>query len=610
MDAAMNSAVSALQAQQAALSTVSDNLANSQTSGYKSVTTQFNSLLTQEATGLGYPAGGVSATARQNLLAQGLVQATNTTTDMAITGNGMFAVSQGLGGANNFYTRNGAFDTDSKGDLKLSGTNYYLLGWATDAKGNVLGANPDNIASLQNVNINKFNNSATATTLYSLQANLPAEAQLQAYTQTYISAATPPTTQNLSFGLSKMSVQANGNTVYQMTVTGSDPSADITDSAGNQSNSTNTAGAATPLTYQLTVDSSGNIIQTVDPAGNIVSGSATAPVALPTFTISGGSGFSAITSSDNGFATNGAAGPIELPGTIAGFGAPFSQNTSISIYDSLGVQQSFPVTWTAEGNNQWLMTVHSPTDPSGTTATGQLYDTSGNPVSSYSYNVSFNSDGTLNSIVGLSTTAQITASTGTPPTTPGAAPVSSNQPILSATWFDGAQNSLSGTNAQINVALGTGGALGAGKTDGLSQFDTGESTPSIAVKSTTQNGVQYGNLTGVSIDGSSGDVVAAYSNGQKVPIYKIPIVTFPNENGLSAQNDGVYQQSILSGTYTLNAAGNNGAGTIQGQALEQSNVNTSGEFSNMITAQQAYSAASQVIGTDKQMFTSLIQVIQ
>src|SRR5271165_2137464 len=99
MDAAMNSAVSALQAQQAALSTVSDNLANSQTSGYKSVTTQFNSLLTQQATGLGYPAGGVSATARQNVLAQGLVQSTSTTTDMSFTGNGMFAVSSGLGGA-------------------------------------------------------------------------------------------------------------------------------------------------------------------------------------------------------------------------------------------------------------------------------------------------------------------------------------------------------------------------------------------------------------------------------------------------------------------------------------------------------------------------------
>ncbi len=109
---------------------------------------------------------------------------------------------------------------------------------------------------------------------------------------------------------------------------------------------------------------------------------------------------------------------------------------------------------------------------------------------------------------------------------------------------------------------------------------------------------------------AAGEVIAAYDNGQKVPIFKVPVVTFPNENGLTAQNDGVFQQSSLSGNYTLNQAGTNGAGTISGEALEASTVNTSTEFSNMIVAQQAYSSASQVIGVDKQDFTSLIQVVQ
>jgi flagellar hook protein FlgE len=95
-----------------------------------------------------------------------------------------------------------------------------------------------------------------------------------------------------------------------------------------------------------------------------------------------------------------------------------------------------------------------------------------------------------------------------------------------------------------------------------------------------------------------------------VPIYKIPVVTFPNENGLTAKTDGVYEQSNLSGNYTLNQAGTNGAGTIDGSSLESSTVNTSVEFSNMITAQQAYSSASQVITTDKAMFTSLLQAVQ
>jgi len=601
MDAAMNSAVSALQAQQAALSTVSDNLANSATTGYKAVTTQFNDLLTQNGVGLSYPAGGVAATARQNVLAQGLVQSSSSdlTTDMAITGNGMFAVSNGLGGAQDSFTRNGAFDTDNSGNLVLSGTNYYLLGWPTDAKGNVTSTNPDNLASLQNVNINKFNSSATATTDYSLQANLPAEAQTQVTTLSYqalaaqspaeiasgAAAPTTDTTENISLSysvLTKNPTASPPTTTYNMTVTPSNPYATVTDSTNSV---TSTAGQ--PLVYQVTVDGSGNITQVVQPNGTVAS-----TAVIPTFTTSdvdpAGTGVPA------------------SPTTWAGLGTPFSQSSSISVYDSLGVQQSFPTTWTAEGNNQWLLTVHTPTDPSGASTTGQLYDSNGNPVSSYSYNVTFNSDGTLGSVTGLPTNTAANATTGAV----SVAPSDGNEPILSATWTDGAATSLAGTSGQIVVNLGTAGALGTGKTDGLSQFDTGETTPSIAVKATTQNGVQYGQLTGVSVDSTTGNVIASYDNGQKVPIYKVPVVTFPNENGLTAQNDGVYNQSALSGTYTLNGAGTNGAGTITGQALEQSNVDTSTEFSNMISAQQAYSAASQVIGTDKTMFTSLIQVVQ
>jgi len=611
MDAAMNSAVSALQAQQAALSTVSDNLANSATTGYKAVTTQFNDLLTQDGVGLSYPAGGVAATARQNVLAQGLVQSSssNLTTDMAITGNGMFAVSNGLGGSQDSFTRNGAFDTDSSGNLVLSGTNYYLLGWPTDAKGTVTSANPDNLASLQNVNINKFNSSATATTDYNLQANLPAEAQKEAYNMTYTSTATPPTTENVAIAYSQLNTNVMVNnssgtavstTEYQMTVTASNTSATLSDG-------TNTSTAGQPLVYNVYVDSSGNVLQ----VNNTTSGqTATWPLSFapsdiattPAPTTAGLTG--AVDSSGNALSL-----------TWQDLGTPFTQKTSISIYDSLGEQQSFPVTWSAAGNNDWIMTVSAPTNPAGTSQTGQLYDSSGQPVSSYSYQVSFNSDGTLNSVTGLPTYTETDtggAPTITPDSTPGTAPVGTNgEPVLSATWYNGkAAPSLAGTSGAISVNLGTAGALGTGKTDGLSQFDTGETTPSISVKATTQNGVQYGQLTGVSVDSTTGNVIASYDNGQKVPIYKVPVVTFPNENGLSAQNDGVYNQSSLSGAYTLNAAGTNGAGTIQGQSLEQSNVDTSTEFSNMISAQQAYSAASQVIGTDKEMFTSLIQVVQ
>ncbi|GEM_PF-412526 len=604
MDAAMNSAVSALQANQAALSTVSDNLANSGTTGYKAVQTQFNDLLTQQGVGIATNAGGVQAFTRQDVTLQGTVLSSqsNATTDMGITGNGMFAVSNGLGGAQQAFTRNGAFSPDNNGNLQLAGTNFFLLGWPTNAKGQVTATNPDNIASLQNVNINQFNSSATETTQYSMQQNMPAEAQNDAYSMSYTSNATPPTTENLdvAFAPLRQNVMVNGvnTTEYQLSVTASNNQAQVSDSFGN------TANAGQPLTYTVFVDGSGNIQQITDQAGN------NQGTTLPTFGAS-----DANTSSAVGFTNSTNTSQL----TWQDLGTPFSEATSISVFDSLGVQQTFPTTWTAAGNNDWIMTVSSPTDPSGKTSTGSLYDSGGNKVSSYSYQVSFNSDGSLNSVTGLPTLTEDDSS-GTPTFTqnldsagnPATAPLATNgQPVLSATWNDGAAPQLAGTSTAISVNLGTAGALGTGQTNGLSQFDTGETKPAIAVKSApVQNGVQYGQLIGVSVDNTTGNIIASYNNGQKVPIYKIPVVTFPNENGLTAETDGVYQANQQSGNYTLNSAGTNGAGSITGQALEQSTVDTSTEFSNMITAQQAYSAASQVIGTDKQMFTSLIQVVQ
>ncbi len=563
MDAAMNSAVSALQAQSSALSTVSNNLANSQTTGYKAVDTQFLSLLSQESQGISFPSGGVTAVARQNLMDQGLIQGTSTTTDMAINGNGLFPVQYGLDGSQTFYTRNGAFDADSKGNLLLSGTNYYLMGWETDATGKVLGANPDNTASLQPVNISKYNSSAVATTSYTLQANLPAEAQNSLAGFSYINTATGAS-ENMTVSYVQTGTTGSGTaatTTYLMAVD-APPGETVKDGSAT----------ASQLMYSVTVDANGNFTSVTGQNGDTYSSTGT-PATLPSFTPS----------------TAGTA--VTLPSLTswttlqASLKNNFSQPTSMAVYDSLGVQQTFPVTWTAAGNNSWLMTVSTPTNPAGTATTGELVNGATTPavVSSYTYEVSFNSNGSLNTIKALNN-----------------APMSSSgEPELQANWLDGAA-----TPGVVAVDLGT-----QGQTNGLSQFDTGETTPLIAVKSTSQNGVQYGQLTGVSVD-SSGNVIAAYDNGQKVPIWKIPVVTFPNENGLQAMNDGVYAQSSQSGNYMLNQAGTNGAGSVQGSSLESSNVNTSVEFSNMITAQQAYSSASQVIKTDQQNFQTLIQSIQ
>lgn len=581
MDAAMSSAVSALQAQSTALSNISNNLANSQTTGYKAVETQFTSLLTEMTSGASFTTGGVAATARQNLLMGGTITGTSTATDMAINGNGMFAVTYGLSGGQTFYTQNGAFDTDQSGNLYLSGTNYYLEGWPTDTNGNVTSANPDNLGSLEPVNINKYNSSAVATTQYSIEANLPANAADEVGQVSFTNTSTSATQ---DFSVSYVPTGTSGtNTTYLMTVQA--PTGETL-----EDNATTPLTGQSELKYYVTVDDTTGKVSAVTGADSgSTYGVPTAATTLPQFTAYSGSPAAAVSA-----ATSLVSGDTSWTNLTTAIGSGYSQNSSMSVYDSLGDEQSFPITWTCEGGNNWLMTVSTPTDPSGDKTTGNLTDSAGKVVSSYSYEVSFNTDGTLKGVTALTDSAGNTApmTTGSPP-----------QPALSATWNNPAAAPSTGS-AAVAVNLGT-----TGQTDGLSQFTTSSSTAlTISVKSTTQNGVQYGQLTGVSVN-SAGEIIAAYDNGQKVPIYKIPVVTFPNENGLTEQTDGVYSQSSLSGNYTLNEAGTNGSGTIEGQALEGSTVNTSVEFSNMITAQQAYSSASQVISTDKQMFQSLMQVV-
>jgi flagellar hook protein FlgE len=568
MDAAMNSAVSALKSESQALSTISNNLANSGTTGYKAVSTQFLSLLSEPSNGGNtYPAGGVSTVSRQNVTLNGNITSTTSNTDMAIDGNGMFVLTDGSS-SNTYYSRNGAFNTDATGNLYLSGTNYYLMGWPTNASGSVTATNQGNVASLEQINVKKYNSTATATTSYSMAANLPDEAQSEVNTKSYTNDS--GSSETLNYSWVPTGTNSSGNNTYLVSITPSNSSVTL-----NDGNST-----ASQLTYTVETDSTGAIVAVNSTTGNVVGPTLTD---LP----------STITASDY---TTGTVDTSAETWSAVKAETGFSKSTSMSIYDSLGTEETYPVTWTAAGDNTWTMTVSTPTNASGSTTTGLLSDASGVSASSYSYSVSFNSDGTLKAISPLSEVND-SPTTGA---TISTAPVDANSdPVLkSYSWADGA------SPGTITLSLGT-----AGKADGLTQYDTGQTSPAITVNSTKQDGVQYGSLSSVAVN-TSGELVATYSNGENVTIYKVAVASFANENGLAAMNDSVYMQTTASGDYTLNEAGQNGTGSIEGSALENSTVDTSTEFSNMITCQQAYSAASQVISTGKSMFTSLIQAVQ
>lgn len=234
---------------------------------------------------------------------------------------------------------------------------------------------------------------------------------------------------------------------------------------------------------------------------------------------------------------------------------------SISVYDSLGTAQTIQATWTKTGSNTWSGTFANPTSSSdSTTATG---------TTTGSVTVTFNGDGTL--------------ATTTP-----------NPATISVTgWTTGASNST------ITLDLGT-----IGGTDGLTQYSSTTTTPTADLTSES-DGLAFGKLSSVAV-GDDGNVNATYSNGKTIAIYKVPVATFTAQDQLQADSGGLYKATAASGSAVLQASGTNGAGTINGGTLEASTTDTNTEFSSMISAQQAYSAASQVITAVNKMFDTLI----
>ena len=160
-------------------------------------------------------------------------------------------------------------------------------------------------------------------------------------------------------------------------------------------------------------------------------------------------------------------------------------------------------------------------------------------------------------------------------------------------------------NFTITYAATTGAAnqpMSLDLSTGLTQF----ATPS-SLNSATADGSPPGDLTGVTID-EGGILTAKFSNGRSEAMYLIPVATFLNPNALTPERGGAYRVTRESGQYTINSPGSGGAGPVQSNSLEASNVDLGTEFTSMITTQRAYSACSKIITTADDMLDELIRI--
>ena len=236
-------------------------------------------------------------------------------------------------------------------------------------------------------------------------------------------------------------------------------------------------------------------------------------------------------------------------------GTAFS--TPVQIFDSLGQSHQATVSYTKTATNTWSYSVGLPAgDATGVPSnnTGTLtFDTSGNLVS----------------------------------------PTGSVNNITFPTLADGASDLSFNWNLNNSSGKPT-----------ISQLAAASSNTA-----NSQDGFTSGVYQSFTVD-SSGVITAQFSNGRTSTIGQIAVATVANTAGLTASGANNFSTTAASGLATIGVAGAGGRGTIDDAALEQSNVNISTEFSNLIIAQRAFEANSKTVTTFDTISQDVISMVR
>ncbi len=347
-------------------------------------------------------------------------------------------------------------------------------------------------------------------------------------------------------------------------------------------------------------------------------------------------------------------GQVEPPLATTSFGMTANLNSNatvgtvvpgqVTVYDSLGNPETLSVNYTKTGTNAWTYSVTMPQTIGANAST-----TAGVTTINYNFGATGGTLATVDSGTNLAITGPTAGgkATITPPTiTPGetvAAYATAVQAAVTAAGITGVtvsasaggQLSITGTGIStsgsviqdpvatnstgtmnfdasgnlISPAVNVTGIGFGGLSDGAANmnltFDllgsAGKSTitqtaTASGVSASTQNGYSSGQYQGFSI-AADGTVEAAFSNGQQYAVGKLALANVANLQGLKLLGGGEFATTQASGTASIGSAGTSGLGGFQDGSLEQSNVNISAEFSDLIITQRAFEANSKAVTT-------------
>ncbi len=349
-------------------------------------------------------------------------------------------------------------------------------------------------------------------------------------------------------------------------------------------------------------------------------------------------------------------GEVEPPSATSTFGMTATLNSAanvgdslsgkIQVYDSLGNDYQAQVTYTKTATNTWSYNVTLPDtlaanssnagavstqvynfgSSGGTMATvdpatnltitgpnaGGVSTTINAPTVTPGESVSSYATDLQSALVAAGITATVTPTAAGQLTISGASITTSGSiiqdPVPSATatgslTFDSNGNLVSPSTDVTGITFSglSDGATNMNMTWNLFGADGASTLSQVveqasAVSASTQNGFASGNYNGFTI-GSDGTVTATFNNGQKLNVGQLALGNVVNLQGLQDSGDGDYATTLASGTATIGVSGTSGLGTMQGGALEASNVNISAEFSDLIIAQRAFEANSKAVTT-------------
>jgi flagellar hook protein FlgE len=138
--------------------------------------------------------------------------------------------------------------------------------------------------------------------------------------------------------------------------------------------------------------------------------------------------------------------------------------------------------------------------------------------------------------------------------------------------------------------------------DAATQFGS-----AFGVTDIKQDGFSAGLLVAIAVE-SNGIITARYSNGQSRPAGQVEFANFRNPQGLQPQGNNQWANTFASGDPIKGVPGDGNLGVLQAGALEESNVDLTGELVNMITAQRIYQANAQTIKAQDQVLQTLVNI--